>query len=211
MRTNGKRKILLLAISMSLALATMANADVFVRGAGTWTPEQEFTITPPGPGGDINFDSNDTFGAQAEVGVYSPMKLLSFGVKGSFENLRGFNPVVGVESVDAQVYSLMGNMCANVQNKSALTPYACGAVGVFWIDPNLTLPGGFQVGLDKVSQSGYGVEAGLRYAASKDFSVYGGVNWRDTFDNFIIGVDGIPGTGAEVDIGRFGVVAGIEF
>jgi hypothetical protein len=200
----------------SLFLALMcgiASADTFVRAGGTFMPEQEVSITPPGGGGDINFDLNSAYGGQAEVGVYSPMGLLSFGLLGTFENLRGFNPAPGIESVDAQVYSLMGNMCANVQNKSSLTPYACGGVGLFWIDPGLTIPGGIKVSLDSETASGYAVEAGLRYKTANAFSVFGGVNWRDTFDEPVIGIGGAPGigTGVGVDLGRYGFVAGIEF
>lgn len=200
-----------LSILFVLVMFNTAFADTFVRGSATWMPEQEASVTPPGGGADAEFDLNSSFGAQAEVGVYSPMRLLSFGVKGTLENLRGFNPVAGVESVDAQVYSLMGNLCANVHNRSRLTPYACGGAGLFWIDPTLTLPGGTNITMTPVTASGYSAEVGLRYAAARNFSLHGGLNWRDTFDEPIIGVSSIPGSGMPVDIGRFAIVLGAEF
>lgn len=202
------KKKFILSLIFTLVWTSIANAEIYFRGAGSWAPEQEISASVPTA--DFDFDINQSFGALGEVGVYSKEKLLSFGIQGTFENLRAFNPVAGVESVDAELYSLMGNMCMNVENKSKITPYACGSVGMYWLDPSLSVPGGALVNFDSSSASGYGAEAGLKVKTSKDFSLFGSIYWRDTFNDFVVGA-GVPGTGVEVDVGHYGFLAGFNF
>ena len=201
-------KKFILSILFVLLWTTIANAEVYFRGAATMSPEQDVNVV--GSGLNLNFDIQPTYGGLVEVGVYSKEKLLSFGIQGTFEDLRAFNPIAGVESLDAQLYSLMANMCTHVQNKSTLTPYVCGSAGMYWLDPSVKLPGGAIVSLDSASAAGYGVEGGIHWAATKDFSLFGGMYWRDTFNPFVVGA-GVPGTGVEVDVGRYGFLAGVHF
>jgi hypothetical protein len=67
------------------------------------------------------------------------------------------------------------------------------------------------VGFDSVTETGYNVEGGLRYKTAMDFSVFGAVSWRDAFNDPVIGIGGVPGTGISADLGRYLFTAGVEF
>lgn len=197
-----------------LSLSTFAHAETFFGVSGSYVPEQSASAT--GIQGEAIFDLDNSYGANAEVGFYSPGGLLSFAVEAGFQNLTAFNPIPGspIQSIDAGVFSVMGKMCAHAQNKTKVTPYACGGLGMFNIDPSATVGAGNgnKLDFDSVFASGYSGEAGLQYKCkSCHFSVFGAASWQNTFDNPTVSIAGIPASAQEVDIGRFSLKAGVRF
>lgn len=200
---------ILQSLILVLLWAVLAQASEFkIRASGEWVPEQEVTVKPPG-GADINFNLDDSFGAYLEIAKYSPQKFLSFGFEGGFKNLTAGNPVSGVSEIDAQVFSVMGKGCGHLQNKSKFTPFGCGGVGMFLIEPDVTLTSGAVIDVNSVVASGFSLEGGAAYQFAA-LAVRGGVRWTKTFSDPTVSISGSP-IGLDVDIDHFGVFAGVEF
>jgi len=207
------KKFIFLFLSVFLFFPALSNADPFFGISGSYIPEQSVSAT--GVQGKSTFDMNNSFGASGEMGYYTPSGLLSFGVEAGFQNLTAFDPISGsgVQSVSADVFSIMGKTCGYMQNHGKITPYACGGMGMYNINPSVTLGAGngVKTNLLSVFTSGYMAEVGIQMKASKDFSVFGAGTWQDTFLDPVVSIPGAPATSQQLDIGRFGIKAGVRF
>jgi|GEM_PF-5664221 len=206
-----KFNILIAIISILFLTVSTASAEIYVKGAGIWLPKQEVSVTPPGPAGDINFNIENSFGGYGDVGFYTPKRYFSFGVEGGFSNLRAFNPIAGVQDVNAEIITFSGKACAHAQNHTSFTPFACGGAGITNIDPSLSIPGGVKVQFNSVTASSYLTEIGLKYRINQTFSLIGGGRYEGTFDHPVVGVSGIPGAAAEINLDRASLFFGVEF
>lgn len=198
----------ILTLLLVLITTVSASAETYFRATGLYIPGQDIEINEDGPSGGIpsvTIESDNSFGAAGEVGFYSPNKMLSFGAEGSFEKLTSFNPVTGsgIERVEANVYSILGKMCANVQNRSKITPFACGGAGMTFVDASAELgSGAAKLNFTNVSTPGYALEAGISYQASKDLALRAGYRRGGTFTDPVISIDGAPGTGFDLNLDR---------
>ncbi len=203
------KRISILTVALILMFVAVASADQFViRPSGFWVPKQELSIVPPG-GAIAEFDLDNSFGGFLEVAKFSPQKYLSFGIEGGFENLQTTNPAPGIAEGSAKIFSLMAKGCGHVQNKSKLTPFGCGGVGMLVIDPDLQVASGPAISLGSVTTSGFTLEAGGSYAMTNQLAARAGVRMIKAFDDPVFSVGG--GLGIPMDVNHYGIFFGLEF